>query len=332
LTLADRWFHHRKAVLNTDLTMAYIDRTAALISEARSRPKKSYPKPFTEEVQLFKHWIANRLAWLDGEIARRFAEAPPIIDPAGGHVAAGAAVSVAKPAGASGIVYYTLNGEDPRLEGGAMNPNARPAESSHTVLSKSALLRARIHNNGECESLRITEIMYHPADPTEAERDIAGDVNLTGEDFEFIEFTNIGTAAINLNLVSFTDGISFAFGDYTLNAGQYAVAVRNEDAFRIRYPDVPASLITGTYAGALDNSGERITLVDAVGTTIHDFAFKDGWYDITDGEGFSLTVRDAAAPVSTWGKKDGWRPSAAAGGSPGYDDSAILTGPGAVGW
>ncbi|MCD6394342.1 MAG: lamin tail domain-containing protein, partial [Planctomycetes bacterium] len=71
------------------------------------------------------------------------------------------------------------------------------------------------------ESLRITEIMYHPTDATQAEKDAAGDPNLVDEDFEFIELKNIGTAAINLNLVHFTDGIDFTFGDYWLGAEQF---------------------------------------------------------------------------------------------------------------
>ncbi|MBE0534806.1 MAG: lamin tail domain-containing protein [Phycisphaerae bacterium] len=349
MRLADRWFEHRRKVLNTTLTMAYIDETFALITEAMGRSIDKYGFPgsggtYAGEIVLFKNWITTRLDWLDGEIGNRFAKKPPIITPAGGHIAKGSAVSIMKPSGAAGTVYYTLNGEDPRLEGGSINPEARPVESSQIVLNQNAWLRARINYNGEwsaqnrefyavdpvLENLRITEIMYHPANPTQAEKDMTGNANLVDTDFEFIEFKNIGTDDIHLNLVSFTNGVEFTFGDYTIGAGRYAVAVRNEDAFRVRYPDVPASLITGTYAGALDNSGERITLVDAVGMTIHDFAFKDGWYDITDGHGFSLTIRDAAAPVSTWGEKDGWRPSAAAGGSPGYDDTGVLPAPGSI--
>jgi len=105
--------------------MAYIDQTAALIAEARSRPKKMYPKPFPEEVQLFKDWITNRLNWLDGEIATRFAKRPPIFSSPGGYVNQGDALEISKSAGASGVIYYTTNGEDPRLPGGVINPNAQ---------------------------------------------------------------------------------------------------------------------------------------------------------------------------------------------------------------
>lgn len=52
--------------------------------------------------------------------------------------------------------------------------------------------------------LRITEMMYHPADPN------AG--SLYNDDaFEYIELKNIGTSNLNLNDVKFTNGIDYEF-------------------------------------------------------------------------------------------------------------------------
>jgi len=173
--------------------------------------------------------------------------------------------------------------------------------------------------------------MYHPTDPTQAEKDAAGDQTLIDEDFEYIEVKNISGAAINLNLVHFTDGIDFTFGDYTLAADGHAVIVKNQAAFEARYPGVSTSLIAGTYTGALDNGGEEIVMRDALRTEIHDFDYGDGWYEMTDGGGFSLTIKDAsAADPELWDQKAGWRPSAAVGGSPGVDDTGIIPEIGAV--
>jgi hypothetical protein len=59
-----------------------------------------------------------------------------------------------------------------------------------------------------------------------------------------------------------------------------------------------------------------------VGTVIHDFRFEDNWFDITDGLGFSLTVKDpGTADPNAYDDKALWRPSAKAGGSPGANDS-----------
>jgi hypothetical protein len=95
--------------------------------------------------------------------------------------------------------------------------------------------------------------------------------------------------------------------------------VRDTTAFENRY-GVDFD-IAGQYTGNLNNAGERIVLQDAVGATIHDFRFKDGWYPATDGQGFSLTVNDPAAAPDSLGQKDVWRPSTNAGGSPGFDDT-----------
>ncbi|MHC4208041.1 MAG: lamin tail domain-containing protein, partial [Planctomycetota bacterium] len=163
------------------------------------------------------------------------------------------------------------------------------------------------------ENLRITEIMYNPIDPNE----------------EFIELMNIGAETINLNLVNFTNGIDFTFGGIELVAGEHVVVVRNNNVFNARYGTNVN--ILGEYSGKLNNAGERIEIQDAIGNTIQNFRYKDGWRSITDGEGFSLTIIDATNPdLSSWYEKDSWRPSAYVGGSPGQDDSGIVPEPGAI--
>jgi hypothetical protein len=163
------------------------------------------------------------------------------------------------------------------------------------------------------ENLRITEIMYNPPEPNE----------------EFIELQNIGAETMNLNLVSFTNGIDFTFPSIELAAGEYAVVVCNRNVFEARYGR--NINIAGQYSGRLDNAGERIELQDALGTTILNFSYKDGWRSITDGEGFSLTIIDAANPdPNSWNEKDSWRPSVFVSGSPGTDDKGFLPDPGAI--
>jgi len=195
------------------------------------------------------------------------------------------------------------------------------------TLPHSAQVKARVLINGRwsalneavyaigpvAENLRITEIMHNPVDPNE----------------EFIELTNIGTETINLNLVSFTNGIDFTFPSIELAAGEYTVVVRDRKAFEAQYGR--AVNIAGQYSGRLDNAGERIELQDAIGRLILDFRYENGWRSITDGEGFSLTIIDAAGTdPNKWGEKDSWRPSAHQGGSPGQDDSGIIPNPGNI--
>ncbi len=169
--------------------------------------------------------------------------------------------------------------------------------------------------------LRITEIMYHPAQ--------GGSFN--EEEYEYIELKNIGSESLLLDGVKFSSGITYAFNPGTsIPAGQYRLLVKNQAAFESRYPGL-SGLILGQYVGSLDNGGERIDLLDATNSTILDFAYKDGWYDITDGDGFSLTIKDTSDPdLTQWDQKAGWRPSAAIGGSPGTDDTGTIPAIGSV--
>ena len=65
------------------------------------------------------------------------------VDTHGGHVLAGTGLRIDAP---SGQVYYTLDGSDPRLIGGGLNPAALlfdPATSPDLVLDETSRLAAR---------------------------------------------------------------------------------------------------------------------------------------------------------------------------------------------
>jgi hypothetical protein len=194
-------------------------------------------------------------------------------------------------------------------------------------LSASACVKARAWAAGQwsalneavfavgpvAESLRISEILYHPAD--------MGDPN--DPNAEFIELTNVGVEPINLNLARLAGGIDFTFPSVVLLPGECLLVVKDLAAFEARYGSgLP---VAGRYEGSLSNAGERIRLLDAAGRVIQDFRFLDDWYDSTDGSGYSLVVRD---PVTTdptsLSDKSAWRPSVNVGGSPGVADAASL--------
>jgi hypothetical protein len=159
----------------------------------------------------------------------------------------------------------------------------------------SALNEATFAVGPVADSLRITEIMYHPLE--------ANDPNE-----EYIELKNTGTKIINLNLVEFAKGIDFTFPSLELAAGQYTVVVKDIKAFIARYGSTVN--IAGQYLGSLSDGGERIRMEDAVGQTILDFEYKDGWLDITDGGGYSLTIIDETdVDPNSWSRKESWRAS-----------------------
>jgi hypothetical protein len=215
---------------------------------------------------------------------------------------------------------------------GGISPSAREYTAA-VPLNGSVHLKARVKDGSTwsalnettfavgpvADKLRITEIMYHPkytGDPQDPNK-------------EFIELKNIGPGDVNLALVRFTEGIDFTFPNIQLAAGQYVVVAGDQAAFESKYGT--GINIAGIYAGRLANNGERIRLEDAIGRTILDFEYGDDWRPHTDGDGFSLTIIDAAAAdTNSWGWKDSWRASAYAGGSPGADDSGIIFNPGDI--
>lgn len=141
------------------------------------------------------------------------------------------------------------------------------------------------------EHLRITELHYHPADDG---------------DLEFIELLNLSDQPLDLTGVTFDDGIDFSFEDGTsMVAGDYALVVRNRAAFESHYgSDLP---IVGEYgpATSLSNRGERIELLDGPHRILA-FAYRDDWFESTDGQGESLQVIDVQSDRSKWREVESW--------------------------
>jgi hypothetical protein len=254
---------------------------------------------------------------------------PPTMTPRGGYDPTGFSVTMT----GSSTIYYSLDGSDPREA-----VTGSPVGTVYTgpiMLDKTTHLKARVFDDPNwsalneaifaigpvADELRITEIMYHPQD--------AGNPN--DPNAEFIELKNIGASTLNLNLVSFTNGVGLTFpADMSIPAGGYVVVVKDQSVFQARY-SVNPNIIAGQYTGSLNNAGERIELQDALGRTILNFRYEDGWREITDGDGFSLTITDPNnVDPNSWGRKDSWRASAYIDGSPGWDDSGIVPNPGAV--
>ncbi|MEZ5324630.1 MAG: lamin tail domain-containing protein [Verrucomicrobiales bacterium] len=148
-------------------------------------------------------------------------------------------------------------------------------------------------------NLMVSEIMYHPSDPTDAE--IAA--GFTDQDqFEFIEFVNISDSTIDLSGVAFDAGASFSFpGGLLLAAGARTVVVSDMAAFQMRYGAGLAGIVAGQFQAEsnLSNSGERILILGIDGTPIKEFTYNDKapWPEAADGDGFSLVlVSPSSAP------------------------------------
>ncbi|MHC4324613.1 MAG: lamin tail domain-containing protein, partial [Planctomycetota bacterium] len=170
-------------------------------------------------------------------------------------------------------------------------------------------------------NLRITEVMYEPADPP------AND-STDNDEFEFIELQNIGDETIDLTSVSFIDGVTFDFSNgsvTSLGPDQFVLVVRNQAAFESRYGTGLSGIIAGEYSGKLSNNGENVSLVDLWNGTVAEFAYNDsrGWPLPAAGGGHSLVPLISALPGEPEGSLNyggNWRASAYIGGSPGGND------------
>ena len=247
----------------------------------------------------------------------------------GGIIGRTAELTVTAPAG---TIHYTLDGTDP-IDSGTVYAGA-------IVLPDGGHVKARVYDNGVWSALneatfyidlspdiRVTEIMYNPGQST-ADEIAAGYAD--NDDFEFIEVKNISaTETLPLTGLRFGDGIEFTFPDMLVAPGQYVVIAKNPAAFGTRYSGFAGTMVGPFDLGtSLRNSGEKLRLDGPIGGMIHEFSYADGWYDHTDGDGFSLTIRDPDGEPALWDQADGWRASAAPGGSPGTGDT--LPSPGSI--
>ncbi len=174
------------------------------------------------------------------------------------------------------------------------------------------------------ETLRISELHYHPAGPTPAEL-AAGFTD--ADQFEFIELVNTSDAQkLDLGGVAFVDGISFSFAEgTTLLPGERLVLVADLDAFVARYGT--GVEVAGVYSGQLSNGGELIELVSPVGLTIQSFTFgtaaQPNWPTTPDGDGPSLVVIDTDADYND---SNNWAASSFTHGTPGTDETQSIPG------
>jgi len=169
--------------------------------------------------------------------------------------------------------------------------------------------------------LAITELNYHPHEPTGNELL----VSTNADDFEFIEFQNLGSATINLTGAKFVAGLTYTFPAQSLAAGARTVIVKNLAAFTARYGG--GINVAGVFGGQLSNGGEELHLADANGATILRFTYQDtaAWPGRADGSGGSLELIDHAGDYSDGAN---WRNSVNYGGSPGV--AGLAQGPGIV--
>ena len=296
----------------------------------------------TEQNRLYTQYFPGRTEFVFNRYTNVFVDVVAAefqVDSAlqhGGEVLPGSSLSITA---AVGVIYYTLDGSDPRVEGGGVSPSALTVASGATVtLPASGLVRVRVLDGVDWSpmteatfyieplvvpgDLAITEIHYQPyrADLFErlAGAGLASPRTFADADaFEFMEIQNIAGHAVNLDGVQFVDGIEITLPELTLNPGEMVVLVDDEEAFSLRYPGVA---FAGNYQGTLANSGDRLLVQSASGLTVLDFSYDStgAWPGRPAGNGSSLELSN---PSGNLNDPASWRSSSEFNGSPGVAGS-----------
>lgn len=300
----------------------------------------------TSEISRHKTWLQQRLAFMDSYVLAAPASSVP-----GGPISAATPVTLTTTETGAQI-YYTTDGSDPRAPGGAVAAGAL-TYTAPFQFNASSMLTARVRKTGTAAKhtewsgplrvyyivasrpavagdLIISEVMYHPADPSAAEI-AAGFTN--ADDFEFIELMVTVDSRINLYGAKFTAGFDFTFDGamhpelLELNPGGRILLVKNIAAFTHRYGAAAAARVAGQFDGndQLNNAGELITFT-APGGTSFSLTYSDAapWPD-ADGNGSSIVL---IAPRSRpdVNVPENWRASLQPGGNPGSDDALRFIG------
>lgn len=286
------------AVAQWNRRIEEIDR-AVVAESARWGDFQRPSKPFTREVEWMTNllWMRNIYFPTNTTIALRKIRAAglfptvaaPTLEPFGGLVTPNSIATLTH-TNATGTLYYTLDGSDPRLVGGTVSPTALvysnpiPLSGRTRVLARvrtstwSPLTQAEFFVPQEFSSLQPTEIHYHPSDFNGED----------GDDFEFVELANLGSDPLDLSGLEFNSGVQYPFTAGTkLAPGAAFLLVSNPDAFSRRHPGVR---IDGVYQGNLANSGETLSLRHSAGFTVFTVPFDDNppWNTAADGTGSSL--------------------------------------------
>lgn len=151
----DRYAELRRHLFATSNLLARVEGYVRLLDQAQQREFKRWPRlgeyvwpnaeadarnrTFRETVNYMTNWIVRRMTWLD----RQFLPAPRFI-PRPVVVASGTPLTIEGTNSPQQMIYYTLDGSDPRQPGGEPSPNALVYEGPIQFKGDKVRVTARI--------------------------------------------------------------------------------------------------------------------------------------------------------------------------------------------
>ena len=149
----DRWAGWRTNVFSTTNVLARLDRLVATLTEPAARNFERWPilgvlvgpeyfegTNYLSEIQNLRDWTTNRFAWIDAQLVP-----PPVIS----HAVGGSNnTEVVSFAATNGQVFFTTDGSDPRLPGGAVSVLAHEYQTPMPVASPLTIVARTRRTNG----------------------------------------------------------------------------------------------------------------------------------------------------------------------------------------
>ncbi len=270
----------------------------------------------------------------------------PVYSQNGGLIPQGGSFTMTNPntTGDTGVIYYRLDEQDPRMIGGAIRAGSSTVASGGIVSpTASGIIRARVYQTSTSEWSALTEFAFVIGVPASSANLVVSEINynprgpivapaVDRDDYEFIELLNISlTDTVQLDGVKFETGITFDFTTQSsissLAPGARCVLVENPAAFQQRYPDASypglSAKIAGAYSGKLDNGGEQLILKNL--TTAQDvanFTYDDAvpWPTAADGDGKTIWFTCASPATANKSAAGSWFEHSLINGNPGGVD------------
>lgn len=332
----DRYEALRRGPFSVAALHGLVNAEVALVIEAQPREARRWGNRarggYEKEILDIKGWLSNRVAFIDGQFVR---------PPAPVTEFDGRALRLAFAPTNGATTYYTLDGSDPRLPGGAVSPKAL-AWPGLMTFQTNALLTLRTWNpnhrgltgpnNPPIRSLwsgvvrlpvvvrrppmLLTEVHFNPAPQAGVEEE---------QELEFVELLNTSDSEFDLAGFRLSGGIAYTCPTGTVSripAGGRVVVAKDPTLFAARHPAVERVL--GPYEGQLSNDGDRIELVGRFGEPVQQLDYGDGWVPDADGGGHSLVPVYEGAGDAVLASAAGWHRSAFPRGSPGSLDPASI--------
>ncbi|MGF1644289.1 MAG: CotH kinase family protein, partial [Thiotrichales bacterium] len=230
---------------------------------------------------------------------------------------AGTATDDGKPTSSSlAVTWSALSGPGPV---GFGNASALATTAGFSVAGEYWLrLTANDGEHVTSDDLKVTVIQ----DATPVKRIVLSEIFYNppaslGNAYEFLEFYNAESTAVDLSGYALTQGVAFTFpSGASVAPGAYFIVAADGSKYQ-----APGRTVFQWSSGQLDNGGETITLADAEGRIVASVTYDDAapWPTAPDGNGPSLELINLAGDNADAGN---WRASANNGGSPGAASGA----------